>query len=88
MAQVDSQQPVSVIETLDQRPDDAVAQPRLAAVLLEGFGMIGLLLAALGVNSVMFVLVRSRFREIGIRMALDGQPREVVSMILIVHGPN
>jgi len=44
--------------------------------------MIGLLLAALGLHSVMFVLVRSRFREIGIRMALGGQPREVVSMIL------
>jgi predicted permease len=82
VAQVDPQQPVSVIETLDQRLDDAVAQPRLAAVLLGGFGMIGLLLAALGLHSVMFVLVRSRFREIGIRMALGGQPREVVSMLL------
>jgi len=82
VAQVNSQQPVRVIETLDQRLDDAAAQPRLAAVLLGVFGLIGLLLAALGLYSVMFVLVRSRFREIGIRMALGGQPRDVVSMIL------
>jgi predicted permease len=82
VAQVDPQQPVTRIETLEQRLDDAVAQPRLAAVLLGGFGVIGLLLAALGLHSVMFVLVRSRFREIGIRLALGGQPREIVSLIL------
>ena len=82
VAQVDPQQPVLKIETLDQRLDDAAAQPRLAAVLLAGFGVMGLLLAALGLHSVMFVLVRSRFREIGIRLALGGQPHEVVSLIL------
>jgi putative ABC transport system permease protein len=82
VAQVDSQQPVRVIETLDQRLDDAVTQPRLAAVLLGLFGLIGLLLAALGLYSVMYVLVRSHFREIGIRMALGGQSRDVVFMIL------
>jgi len=45
-------------------------QPRLAAVLLGCFGAIGLLLAALGLYRVMFVLVRSRFREIGTRHGL------------------
>jgi len=40
------------------------------------------LLAALGLHSVMFVLVRSRFREIGIRLALGGQRREIVWLML------
>jgi putative ABC transport system permease protein len=82
VAQVDPQQPVIEVETLDHRLDDATARPHLAAVLLGGFGVIGLLLAALGLHSVMFVLVRSRFREIGIRLALGGQPREIVLLIL------
>jgi predicted permease len=82
VSQVDPQQPVTRIQTLEQRLDAAVAQPRLAAVLLGAFGGIGLLLAALGLHSVMFVLVRSRFREIGIRLALGGKPREIVSLIL------
>jgi len=82
VAQVDPQQPVIDIETLDRRLDEAAARPRLAAVLLGCFGAIGLLLAALGLHSVMFVLVRSRFREIGIRLALGGQPREIVWLIL------
>jgi predicted permease len=82
VAQVDPQQPVIDVETLDRRLDDATAQPRLAAILLGCFGAIGLLLAALGLYSVMFVLIRSRFREIGIRLALGGQPREIVWLIL------
>lgn len=82
VAQVDPQVPMINIQMLEQRLNESVARPRLAAVMLGGFAALGLVLAAIGLHSVMFVLVRSRFREIGIRLALGGQPRDVVWMIL------
>ena len=82
VAQVDPQQPVIRIAMLDERLTESVAGPRLAAVLLGCFAGLGLLLGALGLHSVMFALVRSRFREIGIRLALGGQPRDIVWMVL------
>jgi len=77
IAEVDPRQPVARIEPFEQRLNDSVSQPRLAAVLLGIFAALGLVLAAAGLYSVMFVLVRSRFREIGIRLALGGQPRDM-----------
>jgi ABC-type antimicrobial peptide transport system permease subunit len=82
MAQVDPQQPVTKIEMFESRLNESVAGPRLAAALLGGFAVLALLLAATGLYSVMFVLVRSRFREIGIRLAMGGRPRDMVWLTL------
>lgn len=82
VAQVDPQQPVIRIEMLDQRLSESVVRPRLAAVLLGGFAVLGLVLAALGLHSVMFAMVRSRYREIGIRLAMGGLPGDMVWLVL------
>lgn len=82
VALADPQQPVIRIEMLEHRLTESVARPRLAAILLGCFAVLGLALAALGLHSVMFALVRSRTREIGVRLALGGQPREMVWLIL------
>ena len=59
-----------------------IADRRLALVLLAGFAALALVLASLGVYSVMAHLVAFRTSEIGIRMALGASPRAVMRMVL------
>jgi predicted permease len=82
VAHADPQQPVIQIEMLDQRLTQSVARPRLAAILLGCFAALGLAVAALGLHSVMFAMVRSRAREIGVRLAIGGEPRDMMWLIL------
>jgi putative ABC transport system permease protein len=82
VAQIDSMLPVLDIQTMDHRLTESAARPRLAAILLSVFASLGLLLAAVGLYGVMSFLVRTRFREIGIRMAIGARPGDVQRMIL------
>jgi putative ABC transport system permease protein len=59
-----------------------VASRKLALVLLAGFAALALLIASLGVYSVMAHLVAFRTSEIGIRMALGASPAAVMRMVL------
>ena len=80
--QLDSRQPLTEMQTLDQRLTESVSRPRLATVLLSCFATLGLVLATVGLYGVMSFLVRWRFREIGIRLAVGAQPSDVLRMIL------
>ena len=83
IARLDLQQPITDIQTMDQRLDESVAKPRLATVLLACFASLGVLLATVGLYGVMSLLVRGRFREIGIRLAIGAEPRHVLRMVLM-----
>lgn len=82
IAQLDLQQPITDIQTMDRRLSESVAKPRLATVLLGCFASLGVVLATVGLYGVMLLLVRARVRDIGIRMAIGAEPRNVLGMIL------
>ena len=68
--------------TLDAYMDRLVAQRRFNMALIGLFGVLGLVIAAVGIYGVMTYLVAQRTNEIGVRMALGATRGKVVSMIL------
>jgi putative ABC transport system permease protein len=78
----DPQQPIYNIRTMEEIRSDSVAGERLNLALLAIFAGIALVLAVVGIYGVMSYSVTQRTHEIGIRMAIGAQPRDVFRMIL------
>jgi predicted permease len=85
LRQVDADLPLLRPQALSTSIAETIADRKLALVLLAGFAALALVLACLGVYSVMAHLVAFRTSEIGIRMALGASPRAVMRMVLS-HG--
>ena len=82
---LDPDVPVSNAATLDETINKSVESQRLINVLLTGFSVIALLLAAIGTYGVMSLFVNSRSAEFAIRLALGAQPRNLLTSVL-KHG--
>jgi putative ABC transport system permease protein len=82
LASVDPQLPLLQPQPLEARVARTIADRRLALMLLGGFAVLALVLASLGVYSVMAHLVTLRTSEIGLRMALGASPGTVMRMVL------
>jgi predicted permease len=82
IAQLDSRQPLSKFETLQQAADNSVALQRFLAQLLTIFSVIALVITISGVSGVMSYMVNLRTREIGIRMAIGADKLKVLLLIL------
>jgi putative ABC transport system permease protein len=79
---VDRNQPVTEVSTMNEFLAIVMAQRRLNMALLAFFAAIAAILAAMGIYGVMSYAVTQRAHEIGIRMALGAEPRNVLRMIV------
>ena len=79
---VDPNQPVTEVDSMDEFLTIVLAQRRLNMSLLAFFAAVAAILAAIGIYGVMSYAVSQRSHEIGIRMALGAESRDVLRMIV------
>jgi putative ABC transport system permease protein len=74
--------PTFEVRTMEDRLFDSVAQPRFRTTLLGIFAALALVMAVIGLYAVMAVSIAQRTHELGIRLALGAQRRDVIMMVL------
>jgi len=79
---VDPDLPLAGVKTVDEIVNESLAIDRFSVVLFSSFGVLGLLLAGVGIYGVMAFTVAQRTQEFGVRMALGAQRSRVVRLVL------
>ena len=79
---VDPDQPLLTVQTMDSLYAEFLGVPRFQAILMGGFAIMGLTIAAVGLYGLLAYATSLRTREFGIRMALGARPADVLAIVL------
>jgi len=79
---IDADQPVTAVQTMEELLETGAAQPRFTAFLLGALSGTALLLAVVGIYSVIAYSVAERTHEMGIRIALGAEPADILRLVL------
>ncbi len=82
LAQIDPNEPLVKVRTMEENMATTVAEPRFRAWLIGIFALLALVLAAVGVYGVMSYTVTQRTSEIGVRVTMGAQPQDVFRIIV------
>jgi predicted permease len=79
---VDRNQPIYDVKSMEQNLDEQTSGVRMAAATMSIYGVIALVLAAIGTYGIVFYSVTQRKQEFGIRMAVGARPGDVVALVV------
>jgi putative ABC transport system permease protein len=80
--EIDPDQPVAEIRAMQDFVSDDLARARFTMLLLGGFAVVALLLVAIGLYGVIAFWVAERTQELGIRVSLGAEPRQVLALVM------
>ena len=82
LSQIDSEQPITRVQNVEELFNSATGQPRLLMMLVAVFSFCAVLMAAVGLYGVISYSVAQRTRELGVRVALGADSAGILGMIL------